>query len=486
MCRGSTLPHTPSFRDLVRSLLLPMLLPQWMRGAVSSMADSMLALFALSLGAPAAAVGAIVGAQFIGVTCSVLFVAVAVERAGQRSSIIAGLVINAAAGVASAATPTWSLLVVSRFAMGIGNSAWMVARRTFIASAVPPRMRGRWNSLEGTVGKCFEIVTPAIGGAIATYAGYRVIFWVAAAGTALAAVLVVAVFPRGVAGGAYGVAPAAGGSWPGRPEWVRACAVREWRWLAPTVLASRVSLQANNVLLTLRLVLTFEQSAVVVGGMMGVRNVTAVLGIAAAGFVIDAYGRRACGVPGLLLLAVGIFGTAAAPSVAHLWAIHAVLGVADGLVTTCLQTLESDLAPPESRTLFVALYRVVNSFGNGVGPLLGGAVAHWSIERGCLVAAVLALLGAVVYAGAGDETLTKPQTKPASCAHDTLPAAPANQLDGAELAVLTGEALEEAPLRGWPLPDHHDPRERLVGTGGPVEHPASPALRTAVKPCDRT
>ena len=61
-----------------------MLLPQWMRGAVSSMADSMLALFALSLGAPAAAVGAIVGAQFIGVTCSVLFVAVAVERAGQR------------------------------------------------------------------------------------------------------------------------------------------------------------------------------------------------------------------------------------------------------------------------------------------------------------------------------------------------------------------------------------------------------------------
>ena len=52
---------------------------------------------------------------------------------------------------------------------------------------------------------------------------------------------------------------------------------------------------------------------------MGVRNVTAVLGIAAAGFVIDAYGRRACGVPGLLLLAVGIFGTAAAPSVASLW-----------------------------------------------------------------------------------------------------------------------------------------------------------------------
>ena len=88
---------------------------------------------------------------------------------------------------------------------------------------------------------------------------------------------------------------------------------------------------------------------------MGVRNVTAVLGIAAAGFVIDAYGRRACGVPGLLLLAVGIFGTAAAPSVASLWAIHALLGLADGLVTTCVQTLESDLAPPESRTLTLTL-----------------------------------------------------------------------------------------------------------------------------------
>ena len=111
MCRGSTPPQNPSFRGLVRSLLCAMLLPQWMRGAVSSMADSMLALFALSLGAPASAVGAIVGAQFIGVTCSVLFVAVAVERAGQRASIIAGLVINAAAGVASAATPTWSLLL---------------------------------------------------------------------------------------------------------------------------------------------------------------------------------------------------------------------------------------------------------------------------------------------------------------------------------------------------------------------------------------
>ena len=182
--------------------------------------------------------------------------------------------------------------------------------------------------------------------------------------------------------------------------------------------------------------------------------------------------------PGLLLLAVGILGTAAAPSVPHLWAIHALLGLADGLVTTCLQTLESDLAPPESRTLFVALYRVVNSLGNGVGPLLGGAVAHWSIERGCLFAALLALLGAVVYAGAGDETLTKPQTKPASCAHDTLPAAPANQRGGAEwaeLAVLSGEALEAA----------HDPMERLVGSGGQVEHPAFPALRSAREPCDR-
>lgn len=216
MCRGSTPPQNPSFRGLVRSLLCAMLLPQWMRGAVASMADSMLALFALSLGAPAAAVGAIVGAQFIGVTCSVLFVAVAVERAGQRASIIAGLVINAAAGVASAATPSWSLLLASRLAMGVGNSAWMVARRTFIASAVPLRMRGRWNSLEGTVGKVFEVVTPAIAGAIATYAGYRVIFWVAAAGTALAAALVLVVFPRGGAGGAAGVAPAAGGSWPRR------------------------------------------------------------------------------------------------------------------------------------------------------------------------------------------------------------------------------------------------------------------------------
>lgn len=436
------------------------------------MADSMLALYALSLGAPAAAVGAVVGAQFIGVTCSVLFVAVAVERAGQRASIIAGLMINAGAGVASAATPTWHLLVASRLAMGIGNSAWMVARRTFIASTVPPRMRGRWNSLEGTVGKTFEIVTPAIGGAVATYAGYRVIFWASAAGTVLAAILVAVVFPRGHTVGPGSLAPAAGGSWPGRHEFVRACAVREWRWLAPTVLASRMSLQANNVLLTLRLVLTFEQGAVAVGGMLGVRNVTAVLGIAAAGFVIDAYGRRACGVPGLLLLAVGILGTAVAPSVNYLWGVHVLLGVADGLVTTCLQTLESDLAPRESRTLFVALYRVVNSFGNGVGPLLGGAVAHWSIEHGCLVAAALALLGAIVYAVAGAETLSKPAL-PTEGSHDALPSDPVDQPDGAELAVLAAqaqvdEALDEVPLRGWPP---HDPRERLVGkTGGPLEH----------------
>ena len=83
-----------------------------------------------------------------------------------------------------------------------------------------------------------------------------------------------------------------------------------------------------------------------------------------------------------------------------------------------------------------------------------------------------------MYAGAGDETLTKPQNKPASGAHHTLPAAPASQLGDAELAVRTGEALEEV--------------ERLVGstqgsTGGPVEHPASPAPapRTA-EGADRT
>ena len=463
MSRMPARAHDPSFRDLFRSLLLPVLLPQWLRVAFNSMADSMLPLFALSLGAPAAAVGAIVGAQFFGVTISVLGVAAAVERAGLRAGIIAGLLICASCFAMAAATPTWRLLVESRFVNGIGNAAWMVARMTFITNTVPKRMRGRWNSLEGTIAKSVEIVGPAVGGAIATFSGgYRSLFWAAVLGNSLAAVLVLATFDRASAvAGPDGVAPSDRGTCPGRREFARACAVREMRWAVPFVMAARMSLQAITVLLTLRLVLTFEQSAVVVGAMGALRNVASVLGIAASGFIMDSRGRKAVGVPGLLLLVISILGTAAAPSAGYLWAIHGLLGAADGLVTPCIQTLQADLAPQQSRSLFIAVFRVVNSFGNGLGPILGGALAHASIDHGCLVAAALALFSAALYSFVGVETLTMPAS-PGKEVHDAdHPASPlrlASLPGGGGLAILAARASNELPP--WVVPASKD---RLAG-----------------------
>ncbi len=399
-CATVTAKSAPSFREVLRALLVPIQLPKWMQLAGYSATSSVLVLYAVELGAPPAAVGAIIGANNFGTMLTVLTTAAAVERTGYYFGIVGGMALHAATDAIAGTVTTWPLLLLAQLATGVGIATSSVARTAFVVGSVPAHLRGQWNAVQSVATRAFWIGASVAGGAIATTCGYHAVFRTMALSTAVATLIVVVSFPRPRA------RANARGEWPRCRDFVEATSTRGWKWFAPIVVLSAACTEGLRVLLALRLVTTFGQGVMVVSGMIAAKNAAAMLCAGLAGRVIDTRGRRTAGITGLLFVAAALVGVAAVRSVAQLWVLHMALGVGEGLLVICMKTLKLDMATPRrSRALFLAIYKKLECVGSGLGPVLAGALAHLSLEISSLVMAGLVVLAVAVYALAGQETL---------------------------------------------------------------------------------
>ena len=96
-----------------------------------------------------------------------------------------------------------------------------------------------------------------------------------------------------------------------------------------------------------------------------------------SGYVTDTYGRKYCGVPAGLLMAVSYL---LAPVVGRdfwsLTAISMVGGIGNGLSGGVVNSVGSDMAPRHHRALFLSSFRIVSDLGILLGPLVSGLVAQ--------------------------------------------------------------------------------------------------------------
>src|SRR6266540_6975929 len=96
---------------------------------------------------------------------------------GRRAMMLLAIGLFLAGSVVSAAAPDMALLIAGRTLQGIGGGGIVPLTQTTIADMITPRERGRYQAYMGTSWIMAGLAGPALGGAIAEYLHWSVIFW---------------------------------------------------------------------------------------------------------------------------------------------------------------------------------------------------------------------------------------------------------------------------------------------------------------------
>src|SRR5215472_2470108 len=96
---------------------------------------------------------------------------------GRRAMMLPAIGLFLAGSVVSAAAPDMALLIAGRTLQGIGGGGIVPLTQTTIADMISPRERGRYQAYMGTSWIVAGVAGPALGGVIAEYLHWSVIFW---------------------------------------------------------------------------------------------------------------------------------------------------------------------------------------------------------------------------------------------------------------------------------------------------------------------
>src|SRR5215831_7289184 len=96
---------------------------------------------------------------------------------GRRAMMLLAIGLFLAGSVVSAAAPDMALLIAGRTLQGIGGGGIVPLTQTTIADMITPRERGRYQAYMGTSWIVAGVAGPALGGVIAEYLHWSVIFW---------------------------------------------------------------------------------------------------------------------------------------------------------------------------------------------------------------------------------------------------------------------------------------------------------------------
>ena len=106
-----------------------------------SVLSPLLPSYAASLGLSKSAAGLLAGAFAAGVLVAALPSGLLASRLGLRPTLLLGLGLTAVSSVVFGVSATWSLLVLTRFAAGLGSACSWTAAVGWLARTAPPGRR---------------------------------------------------------------------------------------------------------------------------------------------------------------------------------------------------------------------------------------------------------------------------------------------------------------------------------------------------------
>ncbi len=389
------------FRAVILSIYVPGFLMAIGNGAVLPF----LPLFTRELGADIGLTGIIVSLSGMGILLFDLPGGLLTIKIGSKKLMFVSGFVLIGLSVLTGLSTRLIWLGVMIFFRGATNSAWQVARLTFLRHAIPSRIRGRSLSLIGGVMRVGGFVGPIAGGYIVQYLGFRYIFFFQAIMT-LAGFLVFILVTRDIHEVGHN------GDFPG------------FKGLGKVFLSRRKTFAtAGSGMIALSLLRTARSIIIPLWGRsigLSITEIGLVFGIGSAidmvmfipaGQMMDRLGRKWAALIATGGIALGLFLIPLTSGFSTFLLVSLLMGLTNGMGSGINMTLGSDLAPDKSPEQFLSLWRFISDIGHVAGPLaIGGIAQMMSLAVSCLATGGLGTIGVVVMVLILPETLKRRKT----------------------------------------------------------------------------
>lgn len=348
-------------------------------------AAPMYPLRALDLGASVGQAGLVVALSGFGMILADLPAGQVIARIGERRAIAASSVGGAIGVLLAILAPNVSVFAVGMLLTGGAAALWGLARQTYLVAVVPAGDRGRALSVLAGSQRLGTFAGPLIGVGAAHVMGATGGLWLHLVSTILAGALMMSVRDLDDENQAVGQSLLS--------------VVAENRRVLTTLgfgaLVTGAARAARVALLPLWAA-HIGMSAAAISLVFGIAGAVDVLMSYPAGVWLDRYGRRATGIPSLLLFAAGYAVLPLTSSVVGLGVVAVLLGFANGMSNGLIMTVGTDIAPPDRRAEFLGAWRLTHDIGMFAGPIAVGVISTVTVLGGAAVA-----LGVLSVAGAG-------------------------------------------------------------------------------------
>lgn len=374
-----------ALRRLAATVFVPMAVYSIGFGA----ALPMYVLRALELGASAGAAGMIVALTGLGMVLADLPAGAVVARIGERAAIALGSAVGVAGVLAALFAPNIGVLAVAMVLIGVSGAVWGLARQSYLVAVVDPAYRGRALSLMAGSSRFGTFCGPFLGAVPVHLIGVNGALWLQLGTTVISAAAMMAISDTDTA---------ADGAQRSLPV-----VIVENRRVLATLGSGALLVGAARAARTTLLPLWAAQAgigAAATSVIFGIAGAVDVLMSYPAGVWIDRFGRRATGVPAMLLFALGYAVVPLTGSPVTVAAAAVVLGIANGLSNGLIMTVGADVAPPGRRAEFLGAWRLTHDVGYLLGPVLIGVVSAVTV----LGAAAVTVAGVSL---AGAETMRR-------------------------------------------------------------------------------
>lgn len=366
--------------------------------------------YALEFGVPYAAAGLLISVFTLARIFLNFPAGAVVDRIGRRRVLIAGCAITALASVGSGIAPDFSDLVVMRFLTGVGGAIAITAQMTIMADISTPQNRGRMMSVNAGVVQVGTSLGPAVGGIIASSAGLRVPFFVAAGLTFFVTLWALLRLPETQGWSGERAKDQATG--PGFVSGlITIFSIPNYRMITLVAFASFFT-RFGTLFLLLPLVAYSDHIGMSVGeyGLLA----SAVAGSQAlllplSGTLADRWGRKAMIVPSVVLTGLALIAYGLAPSRPWFLLAAAFYAIAAGLNGPAPDAYLADVAPSNLRGISMGAYRTVGDVAGLIAPVALGFVAESSFGQGAALIGngILVALVGLAFAFFAGETVVR-------------------------------------------------------------------------------
>jgi len=347
----------------------------------------------------------IVAAAGVGALLANLPIGTALGRRSERTVMVAAVIVVAGSTLGLALGGPVPVLGLLRIASGAGMAGWLLARQTWVARRLEPRIRGRALAVFGGVARVAMLIGPLVGGVMADRFGFQVTFLAAGLISALGLIPLLTAADLDVPQSERPRADALG---------VLTVARRHLRVLLKTGSAQvlTVTVRRGRLVLIPLLGAALGLTPSRVGVLIAIGMATDLALTPVAGWLMDSYGRLVAIVPAFTLLGIGLLIVPFTSTFGGLVGASLVMGFGNGLGSGTMLTLSTDVAPAGATGQFLGALGVMKDSGRIFGPLLVGALGDLvGLNASAVALGLLSLLAAVVFARLIGETLS-PATTP--------------------------------------------------------------------------